>query len=105
VRCTAGAIYDVAVDLRRDSPTRHRWAAVELTAERRNALYLPEGVAHGYLTLEDACEVEYLIGTPYHADAASGIRWNDPTIAVEWPFEPVVMSDRDRELPFLEADA
>ncbi len=102
VRCTAGAIYDVALDLRDDSPTRWQWVAAELSAAARNALYLPEGVAHGYVTLEDATEVEYLISTPYAAAAASGVRWDDPAFAIEWPIEPVVISDRDREFPLQE---
>ena len=105
VRCTAGAIYDVALDLRTGSPTYRQWVAAELSAANRHELYLPKGVAHGYLTLEDACEVEYLISTPYHAAASSGVRWNDPAFGIEWPFAPVVMSDRDRGFPLLEPGA
>lgn len=96
VRCTAGRVFDVVVDLRPGSPTLHAWIAVELSAEARNAVYVPAGCAHGFLTLEDACELEYLISTPYVADAAAGVRWDDPTLGIDWPFEPVVISERDR---------
>jgi dTDP-4-dehydrorhamnose 3,5-epimerase len=99
VRCTAGAIYDVALDLRDGSPTRRQWVAVELSAAKHNQLYLPPGVAHGFLTLEDGCAVEYLISSPYVATASRGVRWDDPAFAIEWPFEPVVMNERDRDYP------
>jgi dTDP-4-dehydrorhamnose 3,5-epimerase len=102
VRCTAGAIFDVALDLRPDSRTRHRWVGAELSAAARNELYLPHGVAHGYLTLEDACRVEYLISTAYHAAANRGVRWDDPAFGIDWPFEPVVISERDRSFPSVE---
>jgi len=103
VRCTAGTIYDVALDLREGSPTHSDWIAVELSAANRRQLAVPCGVAHGYLTLEDACEVSYLISTPYIESAKRGVRWDDPAFAIEWPFEPVVMSDRDRQFPWIDA--
>jgi dTDP-4-dehydrorhamnose 3,5-epimerase len=99
VRCLAGSVYDVVVDLRSGSPTRLRWLAVELSAARRNALYIPPGLAHGFLTLQDACELEYLISVPYAPGAATGVRWDDPAVGVDWPFEPVLVSERDASFP------
>ena len=104
VRCLSGSVYDVVVDLRGGSPTFLRWLGVELSSARRNALYIPSGLAHGFLTLEDACELEYLISAPYVPGAATGVRWNDPAVGVEWPFEPVVMSDRDASFPDLDVE-
>lgn len=97
VRCTRGAVWDVAVDLRIDSPTYRQWVGVELNAENRRMLYVPRGLAHGFLTLEDDTEVFYEMGAPYVAAAARIVRWNDPAFGVEWPFEPEVMAQRDRE--------
>ena len=94
VRCVVGAVHDVVVDLR-PGPTQLAWLAVELTAERRNAVVVPSGCAHGFLTLADGCELEYLISTPYVAAAAAGVRWDDLAIGVEWPFRPIVLSTRD----------
>ena len=99
VRCSRGRIFDVAVDLRPASSTFKQWFGIELSAERRNALFIPAGLAHGYLTLEDGCELTYLMGDSYHADLADGVRWNDPAFAIAWPFEPVVMSERDTAWP------
>ena len=102
VRCTAGAIFDVAVDLREGSPTRLRWVSVELSSTNRRSLFVPEGCAHGYITLTDGAEVQYMISTPYVADAARGYRWDDPALAIEWPIPVTRISDRDAALPFLE---
>jgi len=99
VRCTRGAVHDVIVDLRRGSPSYGRYAAVELSADNGLGVYVPVGCAHGFLTLDDDTELEYLNSTPYVADSASGLRWDDPIIGIEWPFAPVVISERDRELP------
>ena len=99
VRCTMGAIRDVIIDLRRDSPTYLRWAGVELTAENRNALYIPRGLAHGFLTLADASEVFYQMSHVFEPEATAGVRWNDPAFRIEWPGEVNVISDRDREFP------
>lgn len=96
VRCTAGAIYDVAVDLRRSSETYRRWTAVELTAANRRTLYVPRGVAHGFITLTDDAEVLYQMGVAYVPGAARGVRWDDPAFGIEWPMEPRVISERDR---------
>jgi dTDP-4-dehydrorhamnose 3,5-epimerase len=98
VRCTAGAVYDVLVDLRPSSPTHCRWYAVELSSENRRALYIPPGVAHGFQTLVDGSEMLYMIDRRYRPEAARGVRWDDPTFGIEWP-DPVgarIMSERDR---------
>lgn len=99
IRCTQGRVFDVAVDLRRDSSSFRRWVGVELTAARRNALFIPAGCAHGFLTLEDSCELFYQMGDVYDAALSGGVRWNDPAFAIEWPFEPLVISKRDAALP------
>jgi dTDP-4-dehydrorhamnose 3,5-epimerase len=99
VRCTRGRIFDVAVDLRPTSHTFCRWTGVELSHDRRNALYVPPGCAHGFLTLEDDCEVLYMMGEVYVPDLASGVRWNDPAFAIKWPFDPIVVSQRDANYP------
>jgi dTDP-4-dehydrorhamnose 3,5-epimerase len=96
VRCTSGAIFDVALDLRPDSSTFRDWFGVELSAENRLALYIPEGCAHGFLTLADDSEVHYQISQAYVPDAGRGVRWNDPAFAIRWPGEVVVINDRDR---------
>ena len=95
VRCTRGSVFDVAVDLRRDSSTYCRWIGVELSADRRNALFMPSGIAHGFLTLEDSSEVFYQMGASYVGALARGVRWNDPAFSISWPFPPRLMSDRD----------
>ena len=99
VRCTAGGAYDVIVDLRPQSPTFRRHFAVELDARRRTMLYVPEGVAHGFQTLEDDTELFYQMSAPYHADAAAGVRWNDPAFAIPWPLSVSAISARDRSYP------
>jgi dTDP-4-dehydrorhamnose 3,5-epimerase len=101
VRCTRGAIHDVALDVRRGSPTFGRWVAAELTADNRRMLYLPEGVAHGFQTLADATEVFYQISEFHHPESARGVRWDDPACAIEWPLRPVIVSPRDAALPSL----
>jgi dTDP-4-dehydrorhamnose 3,5-epimerase len=99
VRCTSGRIYDVAIDLRRGSPTFCRWFGVELSREQGNALFIPAGCAHGFLTLEDDSDVFYMMGEVYHPDAAAGVRWNDPAFAVAWPFPPLTISPKDAAWP------
>ena len=101
VRCTAGAIFDVAVDLRPESPTRYQWNGFELTAENRRMMYVPQGMAHGFITLRDDTELQYFISTPYVPDAARGVRWDDPLIGIGWPLQPTTMSDRDATYPDL----
>jgi dTDP-4-dehydrorhamnose 3,5-epimerase len=100
VRCTRGRIWDVIVDLRPGSPTRSRYVAVVLSAEEGNALYIPKGMAHGLLTLEDETEVFYQISERYSPEDARGFRWDDPTFAIPWPEPIALMSDKDRQLPF-----
>jgi dTDP-4-dehydrorhamnose 3,5-epimerase len=98
VRCTAGAVYDVLVDLRAESSTRGRWEATELSSESRRAVYVPHGVAHGFQTMVDGSELLYMIDRPFEPSAARGVRWDDPAFAIEWP-EPAgarVISERDR---------
>jgi dTDP-4-dehydrorhamnose 3,5-epimerase len=95
VLCIAGAIYDVLVDLRPGSPTYKSWAAVFLTAREPRAVFVPPGVAHGFLTLADNSTVYYQISAPYNAECALGVRWDDPAFGTVWPAEPVVISRRD----------
>lgn len=100
VRCTAGAILDVILDLRPDSPTHTQWVAVELDATRANALYVPKGFAHGFQTLVDYTDVLYMISDPYVPEAASGVRWDDSAFGIEWPRAKVrTISERDRSWP------
>ena len=103
VRCVRGALFDVIVDLRPDSPTRHRWFGAELDAASGRALYVPEGFAHGFQTLTDDCEVLYLMSRPFEPDAARGVRWNDPVLAIAWPLADPTVSERDAALPRLGA--
>jgi dTDP-4-dehydrorhamnose 3,5-epimerase len=105
VRCTRGAVWDVAVDLRPDSPSFRRSVGVELSADNHRSLYIPEGCAHGYLTLTDDVEMRYLTSHPYAAQAATGVPYDDPLLAVEWPDEPLVLSENDRKwTPFAGVD-
>lgn len=99
VRCTIGAIHDVIIDLRPESPTYKRWLAVELTADNRRMLFVPRGFAHGFLTLVDASEVLYQMSTFFTPDGARGVRWDDPAFGIAWPFSPTTLSDRDRSYP------
>ena len=99
VRCTSGAMYDVIVDLRPDSPTCRQWFGVELSAQNRRMLYVPEGCAQGYLTLCDDTEMYYLTSEVYRPEAASGIRYDDPEFAIDWPIEVSVISRQDKEWP------
>jgi dTDP-4-dehydrorhamnose 3,5-epimerase len=96
VRCTMGAIYDVIIDLRVQSPSYKQWTAVELSAENRRMLYIPEGFAHGFLTLGDNAEVFYQMSEFYAPSYARGIRWDDPAFAIQWPFAPEVISGQDQ---------
>ena len=94
-----GAIYDVALDLRCDSPTFGRWVGRELRADTGEMLYVPEGCAHGFISLEPNTTTEYLITAYYAPEASGGVRWNDPAFDIQWPAEPSVMSARDRAWP------
>jgi dTDP-4-dehydrorhamnose 3,5-epimerase len=102
VRCTRGAIFDVALDLRRDSPSYLRWYGVELSEETGVALFVPVGCAHGFQTLRPDSEVLYQISVPYQASAARGVRWDDPAFSIAWPEAPPggrTLSDRDGSYP------
>lgn len=99
VRVTAGAVWDVLVDLRPDSPTRGEHVGLRLDATNRTAVYIPKGMAHGFLTLEDATEVVYEMSAFYVPEAARGARWDDPAFAIDWPAEVRVISDRDAGYP------
>lgn len=99
VRCTKGAIFDVLVDLRPQSSTFMQWYGVELTAESFQMLYVPEGCAHGYLTLVDETDVMYQVSEFYTPAAERGFQWNDPAFAITWPVEPQVISQKDQAQP------
>jgi dTDP-4-dehydrorhamnose 3,5-epimerase len=101
VRCTAGSIYDVIVDLRPDSATARRWFGVELSAANHRSLFVPKGLAHGFMTLRDDTEVLYMISAPYAPGFERGVRWNDPAIGIAWPAQPSVVSARDAAYPLL----
>ncbi len=103
VRCTRGQVFDVIVDIRQGGPTVGQWFGIELSADKRNALYIPEGFAHGFITLEAETEVFYQISKAFVAAAARGIRWNTPQIGIDWPLVPTVISERDSELPLLDS--
>lgn len=96
VRCIKGALYDVILDLREDSPTFGKWFGAELTAENRRMMYVPKGFAHGFLTLTNDVEAFYMVTEFYNPQAERGIRWNDPKFQIEWPFEPIVLSEKDK---------
>lgn len=102
VRCTAGAIHDVILDLRPDSPTFKQHLGVELSKENRHSLYIPAGVAHGFQTLEDDSEVFYQMSEFYHPECARGVRWNDPAFSITWPLPVSVIADKDLEFPDFE---
>jgi len=107
VRCIRGKVWDVAVDLRNDSPTFLRWHAEELAAENARMMVVPEGCAHGFQTLAPDCELLYLHTTPYVRESEGGVAWNDPRLAISWPLPLPAsggLSDRDRRLPILDAD-
>jgi len=100
VRCTMGAIYDVIIDMRPDSLTFKQWVAIELTAENRKMLYVPEGIAHGFQTMVDNTEVFYQMSEFYHPECTQGVRWNDPTFDVNWPLPVNVIAEKDNAYPF-----
>jgi dTDP-4-dehydrorhamnose 3,5-epimerase len=99
VSCVAGSIYDVAIDLRPESASFGSWVGCELQASTGTMLYIPEGCAHGYLTLEPDTSVEYLLSEFYRPECADGVRWNDPFFAIRWPIEPSIMNARDGSWP------
>jgi len=97
LRCISGRLFDVVVDVRPASRTFGRWLGTELSASGRQWIYIPEGIAHGFLTLEDNTEVLYPVSTPYEPSSERGIRWNDPAFGIGWPIEPTRMSDKDAQ--------
>lgn len=99
VRCTAGAIYDVIVDLRSDSPTFLQWFAFELTAANHRMLYVPEGLAHGFQTLVDHAEVLYQMSEFYHPECSRGVQWDDPAFGIRWLLPNPILSNRDQSYP------
>jgi dTDP-4-dehydrorhamnose 3,5-epimerase len=99
VRCTRGAIFDVMVDLREGSPTHGQWYGEELTADNRLMLYIPKGFAHGFQSLVDSTEVDYEITPAYVPEAATGFRFDDPRLAIDWPIADMIVSERDKTLP------
>lgn len=103
VRCTSGALYDVVVDLRPDSPSYSQWIGIELNADNRYAMYVPKGCAHGFQTLVDRTEVSYLMSERYVPEAASGVRYDDPEFGIDWPLKVSSVSDRDRSWPNFES--
>lgn len=101
IRCSAGAVCDVLVDVRRDSPTFGKWEGFELSATNRRMLYVPGGFAHGFQCLADGCELFYMMSEFYVPELARGIRWNDPAVNVQWPIAGPTLSERDKNLPLL----
>ncbi|MEC5270322.1 dTDP-4-dehydrorhamnose 3,5-epimerase [Heyndrickxia coagulans] len=104
IRCTRGTIFDVAIDIRKGSPTYGKWYGLELSAENKKQLLIPKGFAHGFMTLTDDVEVQYKVDELYAPECDRGIRWNDPTIAVDWPIHDIqpVLSAKDEKAPLLE---
>ncbi len=99
VRCEQGAIFDVVVDLRPKSPSYLKWTGSELTADNGNALLVPAGCAHGFISLVDESKVLYLMGAPYVAELARGVRWDDPAFDIQWPMAPATINPRDASYP------
>src|SRR5688572_17796333 len=99
VRCTRGSLFDVLVDLRKGSPTYCQWFGITLTADSFTMLYVPEGCAHGFLTLEDNTDIMYQVSNFYAPGAEKGLLWNDPAFGIQWPMEPTIISDKDRNQP------
>jgi dTDP-4-dehydrorhamnose 3,5-epimerase len=101
VRCVRGAIWDVAVDLRRDSPTYRRWEGVELTDENHRQLFVPVGFGHGFCVMSDVADVAYKLTSVYDPATEAGVRWDDPDLGVEWPIADPKLSERDKSAPSL----
>jgi dTDP-4-dehydrorhamnose 3,5-epimerase len=101
VRCTKGTILDVAVDIRHGSPNFARWFGIELSAKNKTQLYIPKGFAHGFLTLEDDCEVQYKVDSPYSQEHDRNIRFDDPYIGIEWGEKSLLLSNKDLKAPLL----
>jgi dTDP-4-dehydrorhamnose 3,5-epimerase len=104
MRCVRGAIFDVIVDMREGSATRGKWFGIELTPENRRALYVPEYFAHGFMSLMDGTEVYYKTSAAYNPNAERGLRYNDPSIGIEWPMQVASVSDKDMSWPAVAAE-
>ena len=104
VTCCVGSIFDVAVDMREDSPTYLKWFGIELTQRRQRMLYVPPGFAHGYQTLEDKVMVAYSVSAAYHPESSVGMRFDDPAVAIDCPVEATSLSEKDKSWPLLEVD-
>lgn len=102
IRCTRGSVYDVCVDIRPNSATFGNWYGAELTDDNGTMMYIPKGFAHGYLTLEDNCEVMYLVSEFYHPESEGGLHYNDPQVAISWPVEITLISEKDSNQPLLD---
>jgi dTDP-4-dehydrorhamnose 3,5-epimerase len=101
VRCTRGSLFDVVVDLRENSPTRNKWYGIELRADNYRMLYIPEGCAHGYQTLEDDTDLYYMTSQYFTPSAATGVRFDDPAFGVDWPLTPTSISEQDLNWPLI----
>ena len=101
VRCARGRLWDVVVDLRRDSPTYKRWHGVELSEENRVMFFIPAGFAPGFVALEDGTELQYKCSAEYNAQSDGGVRWDDPDLAIDWPIKDVIVSPKDAALPYI----
>ncbi len=99
VRCIRGSIYDVIIDLRKDSPTFKKWFSTEIKEHDYKMIYLPEGFAHGYMTLEDNTEVTYHMSKAFHVESYVGVRWDDPAFNIKWPTTNPIISDKDKNYP------
>ena len=101
VRCIRGKIWDVAVDLRKSSPTYLKWFGLELTPENHKMLFIPQGFAHGFITLEENTEVQYKVDNFYNPNTDRSIKYNDPDIAIMWPLNDIILSEKDKKAPYL----
>lgn len=101
LRCLKGKVFDVAVDIRQDSPYFGKWVGEELSEENRYQLYIPEGFAHGYYVMSETAEIAYKCSEIYHPQDEQGIRWNDPEIAINWPSQNPILSEKDKALPMM----
>jgi len=99
VRCTRGSLYDIAIDLRPGSPTFKKWFGTELSDSGNKMLYIPKGFAHGYLTLQDKTEIQYMVSECYTPSSEKGVRYNDPAFNIKWPIEPKIISKKDKNWP------
>ena len=104
VRCVRGALWDVILDLRAGSASFGKWFGAELSAQNRTMMYVPRGFAHGFVTLTDDAEAIYLVSAAYSPDNERGVRYDDPAVGIEWPLQPMDISDKDRNWPDLDAD-